>query len=231
MMHLIEKIISKLKGSPYVIDSNLSFFAFGGILLKRVHMLLRGVFTKPFLSKSGLLLFKGKNVSLSGKKKIRLGNGITLSDFSTINANVRQNVAIGNNFSLGEYSMIEGYGIMTDLGEGLSIGNNVGIAQNALISVRGFVSIGNDVIIGPYFSLHSENHNFENLTEPIRLQGVTRKNVVIEDDVWIGAKVTILAGVTVKKGTVIAAGSVVTKNTKSYGVYAGVPAKLIRERN
>ncbi len=110
------------------------------------------------------------------------------------------------------------------------MGNNVGIASNSLLSIRGKVTIGDDVIIGPYFSLHSENHNFNDYKLPIRMQGVTRDDVVIEDDVWIGAKVTVLAGVTIRKGSVIAAGSVVTKDTNQFGVYGGVPAKLIKER-
>ncbi|MGP6193725.1 DapH/DapD/GlmU-related protein [Priestia megaterium] len=55
-------------------------------------------------------------------------------------------------------------------------------------------------------------------------------DVVIKDGVWIGANVTILKGVTVGEGCVIAAGSVVTKNTSPYGIYAGAPAKKIKDR-
>ncbi|MBR1536811.1 MAG: hypothetical protein IJ630_07725 [Treponema sp.] len=47
---------------------------------------------------------------------------------------------------------------------------------------------------------------------------------------WIGANVTILDGVTVASGCVLAAGSVVTKSTEPNGVYAGVPARRIKER-
>jgi acetyltransferase-like isoleucine patch superfamily enzyme len=61
-------------------------------------------------------------------------------------------------------------------------------------------------------------------------QIVTKLGVVIEDDVWIGAGAKILDGVTLRKGSVIGAGAVVTKSTESYGVYAGVPAKLIKFR-
>lgn len=231
MIKIIEKAITKLKGSQYIIDNNMTFFAFLGILFQRINMLVRGILTKPFLLESGLLFFRGKKVSLSGKKKIKIGKGVTLADYSGINANVKKIVSIGDNFSLGERSFIEGFGVMTDLGNEITIGNNVGIASNSLISVRGNITIGDDVIIGPYFSLHSENHNFSDRVNPIRMQGVTRKNVIIEDDVWIGAKVTVLAGVTIKKGSVIAAGSVVTKDTTEFGIYGGVPAKFIKERS
>lgn len=231
MVKIIEKLISNLKGSPYHIDSALRSGAFFWILWQRLIMVIRGKIASLFLLEAGGMFFKGKSVSLRGKRKIKIGKGVTLSNYSRIDANVKQFVTIGDNFSLGEGSLIEGYGVITDLGESITIGNNVGIAANSLLSVRGKVTVGNDVIIGPYFSLHSENHNFDIRDVPVRLQGVTRQNVVIEDDVWIGAKVTILAGVTIKRGSIIAAGSVVTKSTTEFGVYGGVPAKFIKERN
>lgn len=53
------------------------------------------------------------------------------------------------------------------------------------------------------------------------------KDVVIEDDVWVGTNVTILKGVTLGRGCIIAAGAVVTKSVPPYVIYGGVPAKLI----
>ena len=53
--------------------------------------------------------------------------------------------------------------------------------------------------------------------------------IIIHDEVWIGANVTILPGVTIGKCTVIGAGSVVSKNLDAFSVYAGVPAKKIRD--
>jgi acetyltransferase-like isoleucine patch superfamily enzyme len=54
--------------------------------------------------------------------------------------------------------------------------------------------------------------------------------IVIEDDVWIGANVTILKGVTLHSGSVIAAGSVVVKDVPKNNVVAGNPAKTIKIR-
>ncbi|MBN1967943.1 MAG: CatB-related O-acetyltransferase [Candidatus Delongbacteria bacterium] len=55
-------------------------------------------------------------------------------------------------------------------------------------------------------------------------------SIVIGNDVWIGANVLILEGVTIGDGVIVAAGSVVTKDLLAYGIYGGVPAKLIRMR-
>ena len=54
--------------------------------------------------------------------------------------------------------------------------------------------------------------------------------VVIEDDVWCGANVTILKGVTIGRGSVVAAGAIVTKSFPPYSIIGGVPAKLIKMR-
>ncbi|MEP7277990.1 MAG: DapH/DapD/GlmU-related protein, partial [Bacteroidota bacterium] len=53
---------------------------------------------------------------------------------------------------------------------------------------------------------------------------------VIEDDVWIGYGSTILSGVKIGRGSIIAAGSLVTKDVLPYSIYAGVPAKKIKNR-
>lgn len=54
--------------------------------------------------------------------------------------------------------------------------------------------------------------------------------VVIEDDVWVGANVTILKGVTIGHGSVVAAGAIVTKSCPPYSIIGGVPAKVLRKR-
>jgi Acetyltransferase (isoleucine patch superfamily) len=58
----------------------------------------------------------------------------------------------------------------------------------------------------------------------------SKGNVVIENDVWIGANVTILSGVKIGNGAVIGACSVVTKDIPAYAVAVGNPARIIRFR-
>lgn len=55
------------------------------------------------------------------------------------------------------------------------------------------------------------------------------KDIVVQDGCWIGASCTILPAVSIANGCVIAAGSVVTKSTEANGLYAGVPAKRIKD--
>ena len=59
---------------------------------------------------------------------------------------------------------------------------------------------------------------------------MSQKDVIIEDNVWIGAKVVITSGCKIRSGTVIGAGAVVTKDFPENSIIGGVPAKLIRPR-
>jgi len=89
---------------------------------------------------------------------------------------------------------------------------------------------GDNVICGPRVSFHAENHVYTDPNTPIRLQGVTRRGIVVEADCWIGAGSMILDGVRIGRGTVVAAGAVVTRDVPPYSVVAGVPARVIKSR-
>lgn len=62
------------------------------------------------------------------------------------------------------------------------------------------------------------------------LEGASKGNISIGDDVWIGYRSTILSGVHIGQGAVVAAGAVVSKDVPPYSVVGGVPAKIIRNR-
>jgi maltose O-acetyltransferase len=111
----------------------------------------------------------------------------------------------------------------------ITIGNNSGIGRNCYIFANDKVVIGANVMIAPEVIIHTSNHGLAK-EMPMIEQASTTKSIVIEDDVWIASRVTILSGVKVAKGCVLAAGSVVNKSTEPYSIYGGVPAKKIGER-
>lgn len=111
-------------------------------------------------------------------------------------------------------------------GARLKIGHNTRI-NGVHIACKSNITIGNNVRIAPYvLIMDSDFHNVED-----HFSEAQSSFVVIEDDVWIASKSTILKGVTVGKGSVIAAGSVVTKNVEPYTVVGGVPSKMIKSIN
>jgi len=97
------------------------------------------------------------------------------------------------------------------------------------------VEIGDNVSIGPNLTLiiDSRPNNSEELKNMQYIKEVLIKNdkIIIENDVWIGANVTIFPGIKIGKCSVIGAGSVVIKDIEPYSIYAGVPAKRIRKLN
>ncbi|PKL22027.1 MAG: acyltransferase [Spirochaetae bacterium HGW-Spirochaetae-4] len=226
----IEKLICKIKGTVYHLDESLTTGQILVLLYERALMAMRGLFLKLRFKKTGKILFIGKRVKIKCGKNIIIGNGSTINDYCYINAMCRNVVVIGKQFSFGRNSTIECTGVISDLGESLTIGDNVGISQGAFISVRGSIKIGNDVIIGPAVTMISENHKSQEKEIIIRDQGTDRQGIIICNNCWIGANVTILDGVRIGTGAIIAAGAVVTKDIKDYEIVGGVPAKVIKIR-
>lgn len=223
-------LINKLGKSGYEIEKGFSNIDIIIILYTKFFEISRGLFLKFFLNKSTGFVFLGKHTRLNHCNNISAGKTLFIGDNVCINALSRNGMKIGNNVSILRNTIIECTGVIRDLGEGLEIGNNVGIAQNCFIQVRGKVSIGNDVILGPNVMIFSENHNFDDITIPIVQQGETRLPVTIENNVWLGARSVILGGVTVGEGSIVAAGAVVNKDVPPFSIVAGVPAKLIKSR-
>lgn len=133
-----------------------------------------------------------------------------------------KNFRIGTNYNIGSFSMIE-------------IGNNVSIGPNAILySIYKKIIIGNNVLFGPGVTLVSGDHSIRKIGVTIidnheKMPG-DDADIIIEDDVWVGANVTILKGVTIGRGSVLAAGAVVTKSTPPYSIAGGVPARVIGYR-
>jgi acetyltransferase-like isoleucine patch superfamily enzyme len=111
----------------------------------------------------------------------------------------------------------------------LSIGDNVSIHPMCYIDASGGIYIGNDVSIAHAATIMSSTHQYSNLDIPIKDQPVDLLNTEIKDNVWVGAKVTILAGIQVGSGSVLAAGAVITKNVTPNVVVGGVPAIKIKD--
>ena len=113
--------------------------------------------------------------------------------------------------------------------ENMKFGNNVSIHPMCYFQASGGIEIGNDVSIAHGVTLMTQNHGYEDRSIPIKDQPVISEPIIIEDNVWIGAKATVLYGRRIGKNSVIAAGAVVTKDVPPNTVVAGVPARVIRE--
>lgn len=102
------------------------------------------------------------------------------------------------------------------------------------LTIGHFCSIAPDVVFIP-----GSDHALDTVsTFPFKVkclgqqsgEAVSKGDIIVEDDVWIGCGSTILSGVRIGQGAVVAAGSVVTKDVPPYALVGGVPAKVIKYR-
>jgi len=113
-------------------------------------------------------------------------------------------------------------------GGGIEIGDNSGLGINSWIGVA---KIGKDVMMGNEVMLISANHAYSDLTRPMREQGgEPHRPIIVEDDVWIGARAIILPGRRIGRGAIVGAGAVVTKDVPSYAIVGGNPARILKYR-
>jgi acetyltransferase-like isoleucine patch superfamily enzyme len=119
--------------------------------------------------------------------------------------------------------------------ESIFIGEGVIINNGAWLSaVNTEIRIGNKVMFGPQVGIIAGDHNTSLIGR--YMIDVEEKRpeddlpVLIEDDVWIGFRATILKGVTVGRGSIIAAHALVTKDVPRYAIVGGVPARVLRLR-
>jgi maltose O-acetyltransferase len=109
----------------------------------------------------------------------------------------------------------------------LEVGDRVFVNAGVIVDNKASVIIEDDAAIGPGALITTAGHD---MSSPRRRQGpVEPAPVHIGRGAWIGARAVVLPGVTVGEGSVVAAGAVVTRDCKPHTVYAGVPARPIRE--
>lgn len=117
-------------------------------------------------------------------------------------------------------------------GMNIEIGDYSGIGADCVLPNN--IKIGSYVMMGPQLYCLSASHRYDDIEKPMCLQGRedndSVERIIIEDDVWIGAKVIITRRKHIGKGCILAAGAVVTKDVADFDIVGGNPAKVIRNR-
>ena len=110
-----------------------------------------------------------------------------------------------------------------------ALGNNVNF-NGMKIQGTANVVIGDNFHSGIECIIITDTHNYEGKAIPYD-DTVISKDVVIEDNVWLGNRVIILPGVTIGEGAIIQAGSVVVKDIPKYSIAGGHPAEVFKSRD
>lgn len=176
------------------------------ILINRVVFFLNNVSITKMGNVSGLVFIKNKGSCV-------IGPGFNANSGSIFNP-------------IGGDSICR---IVIKVGASLNIGKNFGISNSTIFCERK-ICIGDNVVVGGGCKIwDTDFHPLDTLKRRANDQeAIARKSVSIGNDVWIGGGCIILKGVSIGNSSVIGAGSVVTKNIESNEIWAGNPAKFIR---
>ena len=115
----------------------------------------------------------------------------------------------------------------------ITIGNNCKIGEYFHITSCNRITIGDGLLTGRFVLISDNSHGSLSLEEsnilPIKRQLVSKGEIVIGNNVWLGDKVTICGGVHVGDNVIIGANSVVTKDIPPNSMAAGVPARILKQ--
>ncbi len=147
----------------------------------------------------------------------------------------KQFISIGKETYLGIHIQLTAWGRHNgcNYSPSISIGSNCQFGGYNHITAINRIEIGDGVLTGKFVTITDNSHGslsdpseFE--ISPIKRAVFSKGPVVIEDNVWIGDKVTILPNVRIGRGCVIGSNAVVTKDVPSYSIAVGNPAKIIK---
>ncbi len=158
-----------------------------------------------------------------------ISNTAEIGKFTSIETSQKgSKLSIGDNCKIDDFVKIKFTGGVGDI----EIGNNVYLNSGCVLYSGNGIKIGNHVLIGPNCSIVPTNHEYLDKNQLISQQRFAKSKggIIIEDDVWLGANVTVVDGAVIKKGAVIGANSLVMGVVEEYSVNVGSPAKCINYR-
>lgn len=157
-----------------------------------------------------------------------LGKDVTVSD--------KASFYNSKNISIGDFSRIDDFCVLSAGKKGILIGANVHIAVYTSLIGRGRIIIDDFANLSSRISVYSSNDDYSgkymtNPTIPEQFTNVQHSDVYIGRHVIIGSGCIILPNVRIEEGACIGSLSLIKEDCKSFGIYAGIPAKYIKDRS
>lgn len=231
IIKLLSFLYKKVKKTDLNLNTNLSLYSVVEYFFKKGFFpFLRGSLRTCINSNIRSPFFLGQRVNFYSINKLSTGAGCYIGHSSHIDCTSINGLNLGDRVTIREYAWFQITSHLNDPGDGIFIDDSTYIGPYAKIGAAGKVEIGKKCQIGPSLTIIAEEHLFSN-DSAIFDQGVSRSGVMIGNDCWFGAGVTILDGVTIGNGVVIGANSLVIRDIPSYSVAVGSPARVIKSRN
>lgn len=154
-----------------------------------------------------------------------LGNNVTISKKASIYSPSTMN--IGDNVRIDDFCILSGT---------ITIGSYVHLSAYTALYGGGGIKIGDFCGCSPRTTILSASDDFSgefmiSPMSPAEFCNVTREEVVLDNFVQLGASSIVFPGVKIKEGTITGAMTLVTKSLDSWGMYVGIPARYLKERN
>ncbi len=174
----------------------------------------------------------GRNVSfgygtvLRHPAKIRLGHNVIVDDHVVLDAKGcgNQGILIGDGVFLGRGT------ILSCKGGDIVLGDHVNIGFNSEIFSGSRVTVGRYGLFAAQTYLVGGGHEYEAADRAVLEQPRSSRGIALGENVWLGAGAKVLDGVRIGDNVVVGAGAVVTEDLPGGAVAAGVPARVLRQR-
>lgn len=195
---------------------------------------------KPvFLGYLTKLIYKSENISI-GKDfkcdgiprilidkdaKLSIGNGVEFRSGVEIRVHGTSKILISDHVRIDR-----GVRLLSANKSTVKIGEKSRVSLYTVMNGGDDITIGKKVLISGFVYLQTSMHKFSDPKKPIQEQGYFHGPIILEDDVWLGAHVTVMPEVKICKGSIVGSNAVVTKTINSYKVFGGIPAKELKIR-
>lgn len=113
----------------------------------------------------------------------------------------------------------------------VEIGQKTVLGQECTISAYQRIRIGEQCVIADRAMFIDFDHSVANVEQPIRAQGIYKRDVEVGSNVWIGYAACVLRGARVGDNAIVGANAVVTQDVPANAIVGGAPARVIRMRD
>ena len=224
------ELISGDRSWLFFIGFELYTFLFSN-LASIVGLALRRITLPIFLRAGAGSLVIGKGLTIRQPHRIRLGKGVILDDYVTLDVRADKSRDDDVGIEIGEHALVGRGTIIVSKDGRIRLGKACNLGSNCRIATQSSVEIGDSVLIAAYAYIGPGNHRMDEFDRPLIEQGMDiRGGVRIGEQAWIGARATILDGVSIGREAIVGAHSLVLEDVPDRAIVAGVPAKIVRYR-
>jgi len=189
--------------------------ALGYLLRKRLYPMI--------FEKFGRSVIFGKGITIRHPHRVSIGDGAAIDDYCLIDA--------PEEMVIGAHAIISRNCVLQAKTGSVKIGARTDIGCNTIITSQTGIFLGDAVLIAGNCYIGGGRYGSDVLDVPFMDQGIySHGPLSIGEGSWLGAGAIVLDGVTIGKNCIVGAGAVVTKDVPDYCVVAGVPARIIKNR-